>query len=107
MWHHRRPRCVQGRCIETRGDLREHFHTDEHNEKLAEFAARAEEALQDLDQLNSWLLKLGKETEETLAKARAALKRININIYDLALNEKSQSKSLVIGNCCLSHRAAR
>jgi hypothetical protein len=67
----------------TRAELREHFETEEHAAKMQEFAARAEEALQDLDKLNTWLFRLGRQAEETAAKARASLKRVNVNIYDL------------------------
>lgn len=67
----------------TRTELHEHFETAEHDAKMREFAARAEEALQDLDTLNTWLLRLGRDSEDTPAKARAVLKRVNLNIYDL------------------------
>lgn len=67
----------------TRAELREHFETEEHEAKMREFAARAEEALQDLEKLNTWLVRLGRQAEETAAKARASLKRVNVNIYDL------------------------
>ena len=50
---------------------------------MKKFAEKAERALQDLDKLNTWLVRLGRQAEETAAKARASLKRVNVNIYDL------------------------
>ena len=53
------------------------------------FATRAEEALDDLATLNRWLSKLGLGEEDSKTKARAALQKVHINIYDL-VNERCE-----------------
>jgi hypothetical protein len=51
--------------------------------------------LQDLETLNTWLRGLGRPPMDTIAKARKALKRIYINIYDLVgENYAAEKKTL-------------
>ena len=67
----------------SRRDLENHMKGKRHRDKLREFAARAEEALTDLDTLNRWLVKLGLPEAASTTTARAALRRLHINIFDL------------------------
>ena len=67
----------------SRRDLEAHRRGKRHRAKLGEFAARAEEALTNLDTLNRWLVKLALPEETSTTAARAALKRVHINIFDL------------------------
>jgi hypothetical protein len=67
----------------SRRDLDNHTKGKRHRAKLGEFAARAEEALTNLDTLNRWLVKLALPEETSTTAARAALKRVHINIFDL------------------------
>jgi hypothetical protein len=63
--------------------LEAHRRGKRHRAKLGEFAARAEEALTNLDPLHRWLVKLALPEETSTTAARAALKRVHINIFDL------------------------
>lgn len=67
----------------SRSDLANHLRGKRHGSKLREFAERAEQALDDLATLNRWLAKLRLPEEDNTAHARAALKLVHINIFDL------------------------
>ncbi len=47
------------------------------------FAARAESTFSDLTKLNVWLVGLGLPKATSIKEARAALRTVHINIYDL------------------------
>ena len=75
-------------ALESEEKLNEHlaskFHASQHRKlHVGEFADRMEEALNNLEEMNSWLVKLGHEPKEDVASARHELKKIHINIYDL------------------------
>jgi len=50
---------------------------------MAAMTLEAEKALASTERLNAWLVQLQKPEAATLGEARAALKRVYINIYDL------------------------
>ena len=64
-------------------EMAHHKKGKRHRAKLREFAARAEEALDDLATLNRWLVKLSLPEESSKTAARAAVKSVHINIFDL------------------------
>ncbi len=51
--------------------------------RIQRLASLAEEVLDDLAQMNRMLQKLGKPTELSKTQARAAMRKIHINIFDL------------------------
>jgi hypothetical protein len=79
-------------AMESEEKLREHlnskFHATQYRKKhVGDFADKMEEALNNLEQMNSWLVKLGREPEADIAAARYELKKIHINIFDLLEND--------------------
>jgi len=81
----RRCRCALCELqFSTRAELRAHYDSSlEHEEKMAAMTLEAEKALASTERLNAWLVQLQKPEAATLGEARAALKRVYINIYDL------------------------
>lgn len=59
------------------------------------FSAHAEAAFSDLAKLNVWLLGLGLAKAKSIKDARAALRTVHINIYDLLQRAYDQKHSTV------------
>jgi hypothetical protein len=75
--------------------LRRHMINDPlHQQRLQLVAQRAETMLNRLDMLNARLVQLGLPAETSVTKARAALKKLHINIFDLVAGNNRKFRSV-------------